>query len=588
MTAIDDFADDLLYLMLSLSPDLAAEMGLDAVGARALPKDTVLDFSDEASAARTAMMAERAVALARMDSAGLSGEDALTRRILHYLLEDGLFWIFRGRSGHRFLDNPYPVNHLTGYHPLILMMLTRDQVVRTIADAEAYLARLSALPAAISGVTDTLRAHLAGKILAPRFSLVRALADMRSFVSPQAEANILVSSFETKLTAAGLDNAGRARLAADAAKIVAGEIVPAYQRLIAATQDAIDATAEERGAWSLPDGEAYYDWLLRGHTTSDLTAVTAHETGMEEIARVQDEIRAGFASLGIRGDGMGELFAQITDAPRFRYSKTKDGRAELWSHATQLMNRFESGAAALFHARPRGALQLVEVPAELEDSMHTHYTPPSVDGARPGRFSLNVKSALANPRWELATLCAHEGSPGHHIQLALAQELPLGSAFRRTIVFNAYIEGWAKYAETIPETFGMLDDPYARLGRLRAELYSTVNLAMDTGIHAKRWTRGKAREFFRVNTGVAEEFADAIVDRSFVTPGQLCSYKIGMMSFLGARDNFRKARGAHFDIREFHDCVLRHGALPLRLLDDVVTSTIRTNARQSFAATGSA
>ena len=148
-------------------------------------------------------------------------------------------------------------------------------------------------------------------------------------------------------------------------------------------------------------------------------------------------------------------------------------------------------------------------------------------------------------------------------------------------MFNAYIEGWAKYAETIPETYGMLDDDFAQLGRLRAELYSTVNLALDTGVHARRWTRQQAREFFRTNTGVSEEFAGAIADRSFVTPGQLCSYKVGMMGFLGARDRFRAARGSGFDIRAFHDCALNHGALPLRVLDDVVAAAIDGSATLS-------
>ncbi len=574
MSEIDVFADDLLYRMLVLSPDLAAEMGLGAVDARALPQNTVPDFSDEAGAARTAMMAERADALANAAEENLSGEDAITRRILNYLLEDGLYGIFRGRSGHRFIENPYPVNHLSGHHPLVLMMLTRDAVIRDTADAEAYLSRLAAFAAAIPGVCDALKTRRAEGISAPRFTLERALADMTAFISPAADANILVSSFEAKLKEAGLDDALHLRLLAQAARIVGREIVPAYERLIAATRDAVDAAGEERGVWALPDGDGYYSWLFRGHTTSELSPEAAHLVGLAEITRVQGAIRDGFAKLGIRGDSIAALYAQIGDGLSFRYPDGEQGRSEVWSDTTRLMHRFESGSAELFHSLPRGALQLVKVPLELEDSMHTHYAPPAVDGARPGRFSLNVKVAQGNPRWELATLCAHEGAPGHHIQLAIAQELPLASAFRRTIVFSAYIEGWAKYAETIPETYGLLDDPYAQLGRLRAELYSTVNLAMDTGVHAKRWTRHKAREFFRTNTGVSEAFAGIIADRSFVTPGQLCSYKMGMMNFLGARDRFRAARGERFDIREFHDCVLNHGALPLRVLDDVVAAAI--------------
>ena len=234
-----------------------------------IPQTTVLDFSDEACDARTAMMAERADALAHADFGDLSGENAITHRILHYVLEDGFYGEFRGRSGHRFIDNPYPVNHLTGHHPLALLMLTRDHVVRETADAEAYIARLAAFAISVSGVRDALRARLAKGIVAPRFTLERSVADMTAFIAPAADANILVTSFEMKLRSVGLSDAVHLRLLAQATRLVAREIVPAYQQLIAATQEAVDKAGEERGVWALPDGDAYYAWLLRGHTTTD-------------------------------------------------------------------------------------------------------------------------------------------------------------------------------------------------------------------------------------------------------------------------------------------------------------------------------
>lgn len=566
MTAIDTFADDLLLRMLTLRPDLAAEMGVTAVGDRHLAQDVLPDLSDAGSQARDAMMADAAARLAHI-AAPQAGEDAITHRVVRYVLEDGAFSFFRGRAGHRFIDTPYPVNHLSGFHPLLLLMLSRDHGIRTSDDAEAYLARLAQIPRACAAVEDALKSRAGSRIVAPRFTLLDSAADMRAFIGVPAAQNVLVTALANKLADAHISDSEH--FIARAEKLLEAEIVPAYGRVIALIEDlAVDA-GEESGFWSLPDGEAHYDWLLRASTTSNLSPAEAHAVGRAEIARVQAAIRVRFASLGIRGDSISVLYAQISDGPRYRYTPDAAGRVEVWSDANALMRRFESATHHLFRARPRAALDLVEIPAALEDTMHTHYTPPAADGSRPGRFSLNIALAQGNPRWELATLCAHEGTPGHHLQLAVAQDLPLASVFRRTVVFDAYIEGWAKYAETIPEDHGLLDDPYAQLGRLRGELYSTVNLAMDTGIHAKRWTRDQARAFFRDNTGVSEAFAGVIADRSFVTPGQLCSYKVGMMSFLAARDRFRGR-----DIRDFHDCVLGHGALPLRILDDVVSTAL--------------
>jgi uncharacterized protein (DUF885 family) len=566
MSAIDIFADDLLLRMFTLRPDLAAEMGVSTIGEHRLSQDSLPDFSDAGSHAADAMMADAATRFHQF-SPPQSGEDATTWRVVRYVLEEGAFSFFRGRAGHRFVDAPYPVNHLNGFHPLLLLMLSRDHGIRTPDDAATYLARLAHIPRACADVVEALDSRAAGGIVAPRFTLLDSAADMRAFVSTPSAQNVLVTSFRTRLSEARIPNSDS--LTAKAAQLLETEIYPAYARVIARVEDLAARAGEERGLWSLPDGDAYYDWLLRASTTSALHPGEAHEIGRGEIARVHAVVRDRFASLGIHGDSIGALYAQISEAPRFRYPQTPEGRAEVWSDATVLMRRFEKATLELFRTRPRAALDLVQVPAALEETMHTHYTPPAVDGTRPGRFSLNIALAQGNPRWELATLCAHEGTPGHHLQLAIAQELPIASAFRRTVVFDAYIEGWAKYAETIPETHGLLDDPYAQLGRLRGELYSTVNLAMDTGIHAKRWTRAQARAFFRDNTGVSEEFAGVIADRGFVTPGQLCSYKVGMMNFIAARDRFRGR-----DIRDFHDCVLGHGALPLSVLDDVVSATL--------------
>lgn len=278
---------------------------------------------------------------------------------------------------------------------------------------------------------------------------------------------------------------------------------------------------------------------------------------------MQAQIRAEFRALGVEGDDIAGLYARISGSEHAAFGGGEVSRDRALAETTAMIEQLAARAAPLFDRLPRAGVEISLVAPESEDSLHSQYTPPAPKAGRPGRFSLNLKSALERPGWEVPVLCAHETTPGHHTQLALAQELPL-CAFRRTVVFTAYIEGWAKYAESLLDRT-LMDDPYVRLGRLRGELYSSVNLALDTGVHARRWSRERAAGFFREQTGVGEDFAEAIADRCLVWPGQLTAYKVGMLKMLDVRDGMA-ARGAG-DPKAFHSAVLNRGALPLSLLD---------------------
>ena len=268
------------------------------------------------------------------------------------------------------------------------------------------------------------------------------------------------------------------------------------------------------------------------------------------------------------------MYRELETLPNARYALSPEGRAEIQRDADRMVRDLSAACARLFDRLPRAGCRVDPAPEAQEASAISHYTPPSADGQRAGVFTINLKDTTQRLRWELPVLCRHEIMPGHHLQLSLAQELSHLPSFRRAIVFNAYIEGWAKYAEVLPEEQGISDDPYVALCRMRGELYSTVNLALDTGFNAMRWSAERAADFFSEATGTPRAFGERIVQRSLFHPGQLCSYKIGMRKMFELKSRLERARGPRFRIQEFHSLVLEEGALPLSLLERRVDDAI--------------
>jgi uncharacterized protein (DUF885 family) len=324
--------------------------------------------------------------------------------------------------------------------------------------------------------------------------------------------------------------------------------------------------------WALPDGAAYYAFLLKGATTTTLSADEIHTLGLEHVALMHRQIDAQFDELGYDAAPIAERYRQLERSRAALLPDPATNRAALLNEAraihTQILAHLPDWFANIPHARS----VLEPVPAFAEQSRNHTYHPPASDGSRPGVFELNLKHLLLAPDRNLATLVYHELVPGHHLQLSLAlenSELPL---LRRIITFDAYIEGWAKYAETLPGLQGISHDDVQRLLTLRAELISTVNLVLDTGIHAKRWPREHAIDYFQQQTGMPAAFATYVVHRSAAVPAQLCSYKIGLLKMRELRARQERMLGARFDLKQFHDLILRNGALPLALLDEILSA----------------
>jgi uncharacterized protein (DUF885 family) len=287
---------------------------------------------------------------------------------------------------------------------------------------------------------------------------------------------------------------------------------------------------------------------------------------MEELRRLRAELLKEFSALGIDLP-LGEAFAAMTAMDR--YPDGELGRAEALAECIRQVADAATSLRPLFNLWPRADAIVRPVELENEGSQHSHYVPPRMEEGAPGVFWVNLRQTLAAPRSETAIVCFHETWPGHHVQLALAQELPI-PAFRRAILFDGYMEGWAKYSESLPETVGLMNSPATRISRLRMELYSTATLVLDTGVHFHGWTLDEARRFFAAQTGASVDFTEAVILRSAADPAQLCAYKMGLLTMRELRDRFRRTRGAGYRIQDFHDAVLGQGCLPLSILDTAI------------------
>ena len=552
------FADAFLHALLRDSPDLAANLGIDAVAGHELPRDRLPDFSPSGLERRRALMADWERAYRHVVARPAEDDLQITRAVLDYAFEEGLFSVFPGRLGRDFVDPPYPVTHLSGFHAVVTMMLVRDHDFGAPDAAERYVELLSRVPLAARETIETLRCRRAAGLVAPASVLRQAEADLRAFQVP-ADDNLLLRALAEGLQ--GQDDAAgwldRAR------RVVADGIYPAYREVLDELALHVAAGEDRAGAWRLPDGDAYYAWCLRRYTTTDLTPDAVHELGLQETARVQDRVREQARALKLEGSTMAELFAAA--GARAAPPPYADDAAGLAGYVQEWIARSADALRPAFGLWPRGSIEVQTVPPAFESSLHSHYAPPGHD--RPGRFLLNVRHARAAWPGDLDVLCYHEAFPGHHVQLAVAQERDELPLFRRVLTFAGYLEGWAKYAETLPESLGIDSDPLYAFSRLRSELYSTVNLVLDTGIHAKRWSQDQAQAFFEREAGASKELARMIAARSVVVPGQLASYKIGMLRMFELLDRFGRRKGSSERLADFHDAVLGGGALPLTVLE---------------------
>ncbi len=472
-------------------------------------------------------------------------------------------------AGQRFPDELMPVNQLGGVQQGAAQTLT-FMPNRTAEQLGHQVGRLRALPRYIDQTIALLEAGRARGVTPPQITLREVPQQVLNQISDDPAASPLLRGFAN--VPATVPEEDRARLAAEAAQVYRAEIVPAWKRLHAYLQDTyLPAARTTIAATALPDGAAWYAHRVRTQTTTDLAPDAIHELGLKEVARIRAEMERVKTSAGFKGT-LAEFFHYLRTDPKFFFTDKED----LLRTYRDLSKRADPELVKLFRTLPRMPYGVVAVPAYAEKSQTTaYYYPGSAEAARPGYYFANTYALHTRPKWEMEALTLHEAVPGHHLQISIAQEIEGLPEFRKNSwSYTGFIEGWGLYAESLGEEMGFYQDPYSKFGQLSYEMWRAIRLVTDTGMHAKGWTRQQAIDYFLANAPKTENDVTVEIDRYIVWPGQALAYKLGELKLKELRAFAARELGAKFDLRLFHDEVLRHGALPLDLLESNLRSWV--------------
>ena len=544
---------------------------------RILPSwaDFYSDDLDAMSPAREPEMATKLASelavLRSYDRDALDAEGRLSYDALDFFLANPV-------DGDRFRLNSFPVNQMSGIQSGLPDFLAQQHAVNSVGDAENYIKRLALFPRVFGQVLDGLRERERHGAIPPQFLVEKVLLEMGGFVAVEPREHMLYKDLAAKLDklpAGTLDAARRDELLARAASTIEGSVFPAYRSLIDYFTALQPKAQGNFGAWKLPDGAAYYAWCVRSHTTTDMTPEQVHELGLAEVARISAEMDAIVRDKGLVDGTIGARVQALARLPEQMYPNTDEGKAAMIAQYQAIIDDINGKLGDAFRARPKLGVEVKAVPAFSEKTAPgAYYQPGAFDGSRPGVFFANMRDPGETPKFAMRTLAYHEAIPGHHFQIAIAQELTGVPFFRRILPFTAYSEGWALYTERLAWEMGFQNDPLDNLGRLRDEMMRAVRLVVDSGIHYKQWTREQAITYMLDNTGMGEGDVTAEIERYFVNPGQALAYKAGMIKILALREKAKAALGERFALADFHDEVLTHGALPLSLVERVIDDWI--------------
>lgn len=532
------------------------------------------DLADASLAAAEKMRTKLRNDLATLrsyDRAALDPQAQVSHDMLEYFLAIQV-------EGERFHLHDYPLNQLFGLQNGLPTFMATQHQVKSEREANDYIARLRKFPLKFEQTLEGLEAREAAGIIPPQFVVEKVLDEMRRFVAVAPGQNLLHTSFAEKLgkiDAATMDEATRARLLGEVEQAIGDAVYPAYRRFIAYYEALQPKATTNHGVWALPDGEAMYAWAVRQHTTTDMTADEVHALGLAEVARIEAEMDAILQGEGLVEGTVGDRVQQIATRPDQLYPDDDAGREQIIADFQRIIDEIDAGLGDTFNVRPKAGVKVERVPVFREKTAPgAYYNPPAFDGSRPGIFYINLRNTAEVARFGMRTLAYHEGIPGHHFQTTIQQELTGVPTFRKVLPFTAFSEGWALYTERLAWEMGFQDDPLDNLGRLQAEMFRAVRLVVDTGMHAKRWTREQAIDYMLGKTGMPETDVVAEIERYLVMPGQALAYKVGMNRLLELRERAKAELGGKFELARFHDFILTGGDMPLTLLDARVAQWI--------------
>jgi uncharacterized protein (DUF885 family) len=472
----------------------------------------------------------------------------------------------------------YPVNQMHGTHSHIPAFLINQHSIGNIKDAQDYIARVHGAHKLLGQLIVQLKLREARGIIAPKFVYPHVIRDSKNILvgAPFDDApnSTLLADFTKKINKLNMSNDEKDTLIAQIKVALIDSLKPGYEQLITYLT-ALEKKADTRdGVWKFPDGEAFFNNALKRTTTTDLTSEQIHTLGLSEVSRIHNEMRVIMKKVKFDGN-LNDFFDFMRNDKQFYYPANAEGKQRYLDEAVALIDDMEGRLDRLFLTKPKATLKVKAVEGFREKSAgKAFYERPAPDGSRPGIYYANLYDMEAMPTYQMAALAYHEGIPGHHMQLAIKQELTGIPMFRKFGGYTAHTEGWGLYSEMIPKEIGLYQDPYSDFGRLAMELWRACRLVVDTGIHTKQWTRKQGIEYYATNTPNAMSDAVKMVERHVVMPSQATAYKIGMNKIIELREHAKVELGDKFDIREFHDVVLKNGPVPLNILADLVENHI--------------
>ena len=552
--------DEIFQERVRNSPELASSLGLDK-GPNADLKSK-LD-TRPAPVARSENLARNRRAIARLQSispSALSDSAKLNREVVLYQLETAT--VAPTRWAINSAVRPYPIFQQGGSYFSTPDFLNSTHTINTVADAEAYLARLNQVATLLDNDSAEQRAQAARGFLTPGWSIDLTLGQMRKLRGVPAEKNTMVESIARRTREKGISGDWERRAAA----IVANTIYPALDRQIALMEELRPTSRAGDGAWRLDNGEAIYAEALRQSTTTNFSPTEVHQLGLQQVADLTAQLDAILRSAGYTQGTVGERLAALNVAPAQLYANTDAGRAELLEGLNAGVKAMYARIPQAFATLPTQPLEIRRVPPEIQDgASNGYYRSAALDGSRPAIYFINLKDTGDWPKYSLPSLTYHEGVPGHHLQISIAQESKDIPTIRKTGGFSAYSEGWALYSEQLSDELGGYSG-IEKAGYLQSFLFRAARLVIDTGIHSKRWSREQATDYMVATTGFARPRSQREVERYCTQMGQACSYKIGHIAWTRAREEAQRTLGSKFDVKQFHE-VLREGAMPLSILE---------------------
>ena len=477
----------------------------------------------------------------------------------------------------KYQHHNYPFNQMSGAQSNFPSFMDAQHAITDAQSVENYISRLSESKRYFEQMMEGLKIREEKGIIPPKFVVRRVIDEMQGFVDKPSTENILYTSLHEKMKKTALIPAEKYDdLLEQAQTQIEITVYPTYKMLISYFSELENKAGSNDGIWQVPQGDEVYKLALRFFTTTDYSADQIHNIGLAEVERIQGDILNILGSEGydITG-GFTPAINELANDDQFYYPDTDEGRAQILVDYQTILDEIDAGLGNSFSLKPKAGMKVKRIPLFKEKTAPgAYYQQPSIDGTRPGVFFANLYDIKATPTYSMRTLAYHEGIPGHHFQIAIAMELDGIPLFRTISPFTAYVEGWALYSEYLAWELGFQDDPFDNIGRLQAELFRAVRLVVDTGIHSKRWTREAAIEYMLNNTGMAESDVTSEIERYIVLPGQATAYKVGMMKILEVRAKAQKALGDKFSLGEFHDVILKNGAVPLDIMERLVDQYI--------------